>query len=311
MKTALIYHPIYLQHDTGPHHPERASRLQSILRKLQKTGLIDKLKVIEPKPASLQDIALVHSMDYVLGIKEICKKGGINLDPDTVVSKDSFEAALFAAGAVIKGIDLIFNGEIDNVFCMVRPPGHHASPSQAMGFCIFNNVAIGVRYIRKKYNLNRILIIDWDVHHGNGTEEVFYEDPRVFYISLHQYPHYPGTGSRESTGRGEGKGFNLNIPMESGSGDAEYIKAFRGIIIPKVKDFKPEFIMISSGFDGHKDDPLSSISLTENGYYEMVKMVKEAAKLYSNNRIVSVLEGGYNLLSLANSVHSHLEALLL
>lgn len=310
MKTALIYHPIYLQHDTGPHHPERASRLQSILRKLQKTWLIDKLKVIEPKPASIEDIALVHSMDYVLGIKEICKKGSINLDPDTVVSKDSFETALFAAGAVIKGIDLIFNGEIDNVFCMVRPPGHHARPSQAMGFCIFNNVAIGARYIQKKYKLNRILIIDWDVHHGNGTEEVFYEDPRVFYISLHQYPHYPGTGSKESTGKGKGKGFNLNIPMESGSGDAEYIKAFRGIIIPKVKDFKPEFIMISSGFDGHKDDPLSSINLTENGYHEMTKMVKEEARLYSKNRIVSVLEGGYNLLSLANSVHSHLEALL-
>ncbi|MBU1853415.1 MAG: histone deacetylase, partial [Candidatus Omnitrophica bacterium] len=168
MKTALIYHPIYLKHDTGPHHPERASRLQSILRKLQKTGLIDRVKVMEPYKASLEDIILVHSKDYVLSIKDICNDNShANLDSDTVVSRDSFQAALFAAGAVIKGIDAVFNGEIDNAFCMVRPPGHHARPSQAMGFCIFNNIAIGARYVQKKYGKNRILIIDWDVHHGN------------------------------------------------------------------------------------------------------------------------------------------------
>ncbi|MFC1667525.1 histone deacetylase [Candidatus Omnitrophota bacterium] len=310
MTTALLYHPIYLKHDTGSHHPERASRLQSILRKLQKTGLINKLKFIQPDAASIEDIALVHPRSYVLGINETCKKGGFNLDPDTVVSINSFEAALFAVGAVIKGIDLIFKGDLDNAFCMVRPPGHHARPSQAMGFCLFNNIAIGARYIQKRHKLRRILIIDWDVHHGNGTEEVFYEEADVFYISLHQYPHYPGTGSGESTGKGKAKGFNLNVPMQAGSSDSDHIKAFHEIIMPRVEDFKPEFVLISAGFDGHKDDPLSSLNLTEQGYYEMTNILKDIAARYSKNRILSVLEGGYNLFALANSTHSHLEALL-
>lgn len=333
MKTALIYHPIYLKHDTGPHHPERISRLQSILRKLKKTGLIDKVRLIEPRAASIEEIALVHSKDYVLGIKDACSRlafsnlaetphpfpplrtgedrvrGNIFLDPDTVVSKDSFEAGLFAAGAVIEAIELVSDKGFDNAFCMVRPPGHHARPSQAMGFCMFNNIAIGARYIQKNFKINKILIVDWDVHHGNGTEEVFYKDDTVFYISLHQYPHYPGTGSKECTGEGKGKGYNLNIPMREGSGDAEYIKAFKEIIIPRLEDFKPEFILISAGFDGHRDDPLSSLNLTEHGYREMTNILKEAAGLYSGNRIVSVLEGGYNLFALANSVHSHLDSM--
>lgn len=314
MKTALLYHPVYLQHNTGSHHPERASRLQSISRKLQKSGLTGKLKAIEPKAASLEDITLVHTEEYVLSIRNICSRPGMDsivaLDTDTIVSKGSYEAALFAAGAVKEGVDLVVRGEIDNAFCMVRPPGHHARISQAMGFCIFNNVAIGARYIQKKHKINRILIVDWDVHHGNGTEEIFYSDPSVFYISLHQYPHYPGTGSSESRGEGKGKGFNLNIPMDAGSGDSEYIKAFQKIIVPKIASFKPEFILISAGFDGHRDDPLSSINLTEQGYQEMTEILKDMANLYSKDHIVSVLEGGYNLLSLANSVNSHLEALV-
>jgi acetoin utilization deacetylase AcuC-like enzyme len=312
MRTALIYHPIFLQHDTGSHHPERPSRLQAILRKLQQTKLIDELMVLEPEAASIDDIALVHSKDYIFSIRDICSHltTTASLDPDTIVSRDSFDASLFAAGAVIKGVDLVFDGEVDNAFCMVRPPGHHARPSQAMGFCIFNNIAIGARYIQERYNLKRILIIDWDVHHGNGTEEIFYEDPSVFYISLHQYPHYPGTGAKEDIGVGKGKGFNLNIPMQSGSGDREYIEVFKDMIVPKAVDFKPEFILISAGFDGHRDDSLSSINLTEEGYSEMTHIVKEIAKDHSKNRIVSVLEGGYNLFSLQDSVYSHLEALL-
>jgi acetoin utilization deacetylase AcuC-like enzyme len=233
-----------------------------------------------------------------------------NLDPDTVISDNSFDSALFATGAVLKGVDLVFNKEIDNAFCLVRPPGHHAREGQAMGFCIFNNIAIGARYLQTKYKLNRIIIIDWDAHHGNGTEEIFYEDRTIFYISLHQYPHYPGTGAKEDIGRGQGEGYNLNIPMKAGSGDNEYIRAFQDIIIPRLKSYKPEFILISAGFDGHRDDPLSGLNLTETGYYEMTKLVKEIARLYSENRIVSVLEGGYNLLSLSNSVYSHLLSLI-
>ena len=308
--TALLYHPIYLNHDTGPHHPERPSRLQSILRKLRKTGLIDRLDAIELQPASTKYIELVHPREHISCIREVCAKGGGNLDPDTVVSADSYEAALFAAGGVLTGIDCVIKGKTNNAFCLLRPPGHHARPSQAMGFCLFNNVAIGARYLQKMHGLKRILIIDWDVHHGNGTEEVFCEDPEVFYISLHQYPHYPGTGGGDYIGKGRGKGFTLNIPMNAGSGDAVYIKVFKDIIMPKIDNYKPEFILISAGFDGHKDDPLSSTTLTESGYYEMTTLLKQAAASYADNRLVSVLEGGYNLISLANSVNSHIEALI-
>lgn len=309
MHTALFYHPIYLQHDTGPNHPERPSRLTAILRRLEKTKLIDKLILIEPEQASVEDIALVHTKDYIRSIEEFCKTAPHNLDPDTVISKDSFQAALFAAGAVEKAVDLILKGEITNAFCLVRPPGHHARLAQAMGFCIFNNVAIGAKYIQKKYGITRVLIIDWDVHHGNGTEEIFYEDDTVLYISLHQYPHYPGTGSSSDIGRGKGRGFNLNIPMEAGSGDNEYIKAFEEIIVPRARDFKPEFILISAGFDGHRDDPLSATNLTESGYRAMTDITCEIATSYANNRLVSVLEGGYNLVSLPMSVEQHLLAL--
>ncbi len=307
MNTTLIYHPIFLQHDTGEHHPERASRLQAIIRKLKKTGLINRLELVEPYVARVEDVALAHSKDYIKSVEEACKNAPANLDPDTVVSRDSYRAALFAAGGVIKAADLVINGEASNAFCMVRPPGHHARPSQTMGFCLFNNVSIGARYVQKKHSISRVAIIDWDVHHGNGTEEIFYKDPSVLYISLHQYPHYPGTGGAGDTGEGRGKGFNLNIPMQASSGDDEYIKVFKDKVAPKIKAFNPEFVFISAGFDGHKDDPLSSINLTETGYHEMTCMIKELAP----NRLVSVLEGGYNLFSLADSVHSHLKALIL
>lgn len=310
MKTALIYHPVYLRHDTGPSHPERASRLQAILRKLQKTHLIDDLSLFKPEAASLDDIALAHSRDYIASVKDAVKDGFVSLDADTVISGESFETALYAAGGVIKGIDLVLKGEADNAFAMVRPPGHHARPSQAMGFCIFNNAAIGAKYIQKNYKYERILIVDFDVHHGNGTEEIFYEDPTVFYISLHQYPHYPGTGAKEDIGRGKGKGFNLNLPMSSGSGDEEYIKVFKDTVVPAVNNFKPQIILVSAGFDGHAKDPLSATTLTEAGYYEITLMLKELAKTYSENRIVSALEGGYNLFSLADSVHAHIKALI-
>ncbi|MBU1932427.1 MAG: histone deacetylase [Candidatus Omnitrophica bacterium] len=310
MRTALIYHPVYLKHETGPHHPERPSRLRAILRKLKNTGLADELELIEPEKASVDDIALVHKRDYIARVKDAAGKTLVNLDPDTVISQDSFEAALFAAGGVMKAIDLVSERGADNAFCMVRPPGHHARPSRAMGFCIFNNVAIGARYTQRKYKYERILIVDWDVHHGNGTEEIFYKDPSVLYISLHQYPYYPGTGAKEDKGEDKGKGFNLNLPMPAGSGDSEYIKVFKDLVAPRISSFKPNFILISAGFDGHKEDPLSSMALTKRSYYEMTAILKESANLYSENRIVSVLEGGYNLFSLADSVYSHLKALL-
>ncbi len=305
-KTALLYHPIYLSHNTGPHHPERASRLQSIFRKLRNTNLINDLKTIEPGMASEQEISLVHSGEYISYIKKICsglKDEFTHLDNDTVVSKSSFEAAIYAVGAVLSAIDEISKGRIANALCLVRPPGHHARPSRSMGFCIFNNIAVGAAYARRKHCLDKVAIVDWDVHHGNGTEEVFIKDKSVLYISLHQYPHYPGTG--ESSGEG-----NINIPMNSGSGDKEYLRAFNDIVIPELSKFEPNLILLSAGFDGHKDDPLSSINLSEEGYGEMTKMLKQSAEKYCQGRMVSVLEGGYNLISLANSVHSHLKSLI-
>lgn len=312
MSTAFLYHPNCLLHNTGSHHPERASRLEAILRRLKVSKLIESLLVFEPE---LQDSEIewakaVHAKEYINFIKAVSKKGFYNLDPDTVVSEGTFEAAVSAVTCIIKGIDLVIEQSGWNGFCAIRPPGHHAFSKRGSGFCIFNNVAIGARYLQKHYNLKRIVVLDWDLHHGNGTQQIFYEDPSILYISLHLYPYYPGTGAEDEIGEGKGRGFNLNIPMQAGSTDKDYLKAFDNVILPKLKIFEPEFILISAGFDGHKDDPLSGICLTEIGFYEMTKRVKGIAKEFCNGRILSVLEGGYNLLSLAASVEAHLRGLM-
>ncbi len=312
MPTAFLYHPNCLLHNTGPHHPERASRLEAILRRLKATKLIESLLVFEPEPQGSETewIRAVHTGEYIDFIKAVSKKTFYNLDPDTVVSEGTFEAALSAVTCILKGVELIMENNAENGFCAIRPPGHHAFSDKGSGFCIFNNVTIAARYLQKKYNLSKILILDWDLHHGNGTQQIFYEYPSVLYISLHLYPYYPGTGSEDEIGEGKGRGFNLNIPMQAGSTDKEYLNVFDNIILPKIRTFRPEFILISAGFDGHKDDPLSGISLTEKGFYEMTKRVKGIAKELCNGRILSVLEGGYNLLSLASSVEAHLKGLM-
>jgi acetoin utilization deacetylase AcuC-like enzyme len=226
--------------------------------------------------------------------------------PDTGIGPDSYEVALLSVGGVLTAIDKVMMGKISRVFCAVRPPGHHAEKGRAMGFCIFNNVAIGARYLQGKYSLERVLIIDWDTHHGNGTENAFWSDPTVFYISIHQYPHYPGTGSRLEKGIEAGEGYTLNIPLPAGSGNKEYIEAFNELLVPAINTFSPQFILISAGFDAHQDDPLSGMLLTEDGFEEMTRIILQVAQEHCQGRIVSVLEGGYNLIALSRSVERHL-----
>jgi len=227
-----------------------------------------------------------------------------------VLFRSSLTAAYLAASGALAGVDAIMNKEVDHVFCAVRPPGHHAEGGRAMGFCLFNNVAIAARYVQKKYGLTRVLIVDWDDHHGNGTQHSFENDPSILFFSTHQYPLYPGTGRATERGTGTGEGFTINVPMESGEGDDEYHAIFLKSLVPAADDFKPEFVIISAGFDAHKDDPLASMGLTESGYADLTDIVARIAKRHANGRILSSLEGGYNLQALAASVDAHISGLL-
>jgi acetoin utilization deacetylase AcuC-like enzyme len=315
MKTGFVYHDKFLTHDTGVGHPEKPERLKAITAHLQQTGLWQKLHHLIIDLAPLEIIYKVHTPNHVKLIKDRCllasKEGHSALDgSDTVVNQDSYEVALLAVGGVLAAVDAVMSGVLENVFCAVRPPGHHAESATPMGFCLFNNAAIAARYAQEKFGLKRIAIVDWDVHHGNGTQEIFYSDPSVFYISLHQSPFYPGTGLQTEIGEGEGRGFNLNCPMRAGSGEKEYLEAFNREIIPKLDGYMPELIIISAGFDAHKDDPLANINLTDDSFRIMTEMVSDIAEKYSNGRIISVLEGGYNLNSLSNSVEKHLNVLM-
>jgi len=280
------------------------------VRRLKAVGLFSKLALIEPNPAPIEWVEAAHSPGYAAIIERKIKSGAANLDADTPVCARSYDAALLAAGGILCALDEVMAGRIASAFCAVRPPGHHAARHHAMGFCIFNNVAIGAKYLLKRYNLDRVLIVDWDVHHGNGTQDIFYDDKNVLYFSTHQYPHYPGTGSREEAGSGDGEGYTINLPLPSGCGDEEYIEAFEKILVPAAKKFKPQFVLISAGFDAHKDDPLASMNVTEEGFKALTSIVSKIAHEYSGGRIVSALEGGYNLLALARSATAHIVSLM-
>ena len=307
--TGFVFHPDYLKHDSGENHPESSERLSYLVDYLDKKGVLSRLKNIEPYPASVEWVEAVHDPSYIKTIERICKNGGGILDPDTRVGPESFKVALLAAGGVMAAVDEVMSQKIKNAFCAIRPPGHHAERDKAMGFCIFNNVAIAARYAQKQFGLNRIFIVDWDVHHGNGTQNIFWSDPSVFYFSIHQYPHYPGSGSENEVGGGEGEGFTFNIPMCAGSGELEYIEVFENILFPMALKFLPEFIFISAGFDAHEEDPLAQINLSETGFKRMTEVITSLAAQCCNGRLVSVLEGGYNLNSLSVSVEKHILAL--
>ncbi len=309
--TSLYYHDIFLKHNTGASHPESPRRLESVLEHLKVSGLWDRFYVKVPRKATEEDVALIHRREHIRYVKEIAQRGGGQLDPDTVVSADSYEAALYAAGAVIEAVDAVMASKIKNAFCMVRPPGHHATPDRGMGFCLFNNIAIATKHLLVRHHLNRVLIVDWDCHHGNGTQEVFYEEPKVFFISLHRWPFYPGTGSWEEKGRGPGTGFTLNVPLAWNTSREEYLKVFEKIIRTEAKAFSPEFVLISAGFDAYVADPIAGLGLEPADFGRLTELVVELANKTASGRIVSCLEGGYSLDSLPICVKHHLEALSL
>jgi acetoin utilization deacetylase AcuC-like enzyme len=309
MKVGFVYDPIYLKHDTGQ-HVENANRLLAIMRFIERTGPWHQLVSVAPYAATTREISLVHDIKYISYIKEFAEKGGGQLDPDTVMSTDSYEVACYAVGGVIRATDAVMTGELDNVFALVRPPGHHATVRQAMGFCLFNNIAIAAKYALQKYELERIVIIDFDVHHGNGTQEVFYGDPRVLYISTHEYPHYPGTGSISETGNVVTRGTTVNIPLPAGCGDDEYHNVFEQIIVPIITRFNPQLIMVSAGYDAHWSEQLAMMQLTITGFAHITKIIKEMASEICAGRLVLSLEGGYNLTALSSSVRATFDILV-
>jgi len=309
--TGFVYDDIYLQHQTPAGFPERPQRLSAIVQRLEEEKLLGQLARPAYSTDGLKWIPAIHSADYIKRVERICLEGSGHIDsPDVPVSAKSCDAAVAAVGAVIAAIDAVSAGSIRNAFCAIRPPGHHALKNRAMGFCIFNNVAVAARYIQKKHNLPKVLIVDWDVHHGNGTQAAFYEDPTVLYFSVHQYPFYPGTGAEDERGAGKGVGFTVNAPLPAGSGDDDFKRVFTEKLMPAALEFRPGFVLISAGFDAHADDPIGGMRVTARGFAQLTGMVMELATELCNGRIVSVLEGGYNLQGLADSVEAHIRILM-
>ncbi len=305
-RTGVVYHEDYLKHETGE-HPERKERLIATMELLKETGALTKLTCIAPKKATPEQIEYVHDASYVEEVRMRCQSGRGMLDSDTILSQDSYEVALLASGGVIGAVDAVMN-DLKSVFALIRPPGHHAEASQGMGFCIFNNVAIAARHAQKQHKLKRILIVDWDVHHGNGTQHIFYDDASVLYFSIHQSPLYPGTGKTDEIGTGDGKGFTVNVPLPGGIGDAGYTYVFNEILIPIALEFHPELILISAGQDAHFADPIGGMNVTAKGFGHLASIVKSIANSTCEGRIVAALEGGYDLTALPYSVLSILNS---
>ena len=306
MKTGLITSDTYKNHNTGNGHPEKIDRVTAIIDNFKK---VDNKNLIWKKPNEFDEFFLnkTHSIEYINHVKQsFPKKGLVFLDGDTIVSPGSKDATKDAVGSIITARDGVQNKEFKNAFCAVRPPGHHAEKEKAMGFCIYNNVAVGANYLIEKYKYKKIAIIDFDVHHGNGTQDIFYDNEKVLYISTHQYPYYPGSGSNEENGK-----FNnvLNIPLEAGTTSEEYLNAYENVLT-KIKQFKPEFLLFSAGFDAHIDDPLAQMRLSTEDFYKITKRTLEYSKSFCNGRVVSILEGGYDLKALKNSTQRHVDALL-
>jgi acetoin utilization deacetylase AcuC-like enzyme len=309
--TLLYTDPLFLQHDTG-NHPENPQRLRSISMRLERAGLLKKCTPGTYKPLSEEEVAQVHAPKQVQTAKQLAQHGGGQIDADTVVSPASFQVALAAAGACVAAADAVLRGSERTALCLVRPPGHHATPTTSMGFCLFNNIALAARHAQTVHNLNRILLVDWDVHHGNGTQDIFYEDPHVVFFSIHRYGNgfYPGTGAENETGRGPGLGHIVNAPIRYGTRRNEYHARFTNTLEKAADKIKPELVLVSAGFDAHLRDPIGSLGLEVEDFAVLTRQVLVVAKTHAGGRLVSCLEGGYHLEALAESVQAHLEELL-
>ncbi len=301
----VIYDDFYLKHYSGPSHPENENRLIAIKNALNRWKFRNKIVVQKPAPATDGQIEMVHDKNYIEQIMNLSRKGSISyLDADTAVTEHTYECALLAAGGCFKGLDLIFNSkaEFNSFFAVIRPPGHHAFRDMGSGFCIFNNIALSARYAQEKLGIKKIVILDFDAHHGNGTQGIFYDDCSVFYISFHQFPHYPGTGYYTETGSGRGKGFNMNFPFRSQTDETDYLTAMMDIIIPVVDRFNPELFLVSAGYDSHLLDLLSSLNLVEESYYKIMSIISYLSRKHCKGKIGIVLEGGYEYNATARSV---------
>jgi len=310
MSTGLLYHNDYLKHETGVMHPENPQRLFVIMKALKEAQWFSGLQLFQPESYDLKWIQTIHSENYIRRVKKSCLDGASTLDcPDVAICRASFEVACLAVNGCLTFADALMRGDIANGFAAVRPPGHHAGNHAAMGFCLFNNIAILARYLQNYYHLKKVFILDWDVHHGNGTQHAFEEDANVYYASLHQYPFYPGSGHESERGQKEGLGTTLNIPMDAGAGDTEYKDAFEKKVLPAIGKFHPDIILISAGFDAHKDDPLAEICLSTDMFGWMTDVICQKAEELCEGRILSVLEGGYNLDVLGACVSAHVNML--
>ena len=310
-RTGFVYHPHATRHRTGPGHPECAGRLQAIIERLEECGALDDAERHEPAPAAVDQIAAIHAETYIRHVEKACREGASMVDTeDTAISADSYSAALLAAGGALDAVDRLMDGRWQNAFVACRPPGHHAERDLAMGFCLFNNVAVAAAYLRQHHDVERVAILDWDVHHGNGTQHAFEADPAVHYTSLHQWPLYPGTGRADERGIEAGRGATLNCLMAPGQGDDDYRRVIEEQVLPELDRFAPQVMLISAGFDAHQADPLSATRVTETGYLEMTRLVTALAAQHAGGRVLSLLEGGYDLDALAASVQIHVESLL-
>jgi len=308
-KTGIVRDSRYLEHVTSPYHPENHQRLEVIYRMLDREDMAGKFTEIPPRFATGEEIKLVHTADYVSRVAATADIPHSMLDPDTHTSPKSYDAARLAVGGLLESIDRVMDSGIDNGFAFVRPPGHHAESNRGMGFCLFNNIAIGARYAIQRYSLDRVLIADWDLHHGNGTQNAFYNDPRVLYFSTHQFPYYPGSGDLNETGSGEGVGFTVNVPLSGGQGDGDYLQIFERILIPISRQFKPQLILVSAGFDIYFQDPLGAMKVTPAGFARLTRSLLKAANESCEGKLIFILEGGYHLAGLEESAKAVLNEL--
>lgn len=312
-KTGLLFDQRYMLHETGPYHPEMADRLVAVFKGLKEGGLLDKVLLIKASPAERRWIEMVHDPVYIDSFNDACVAGRKEFQhPDNQMCCDSFDTALLAVGGILDTAAFLMRGEIDNAFCAVRPPGHHAEHAKSLGFCYFNNIAIAARYLQREWEIQRVGIVDFDVHHGNGTQHIFESDPTVFYYSIHQHPSFafPGTGREFEQGSGDGYGFTKNSPVLPGQGDAEYQRLITRDLLPAFEKFAPQVILVSSGFDAHVDDEMADMRVSTEGFAWIMQTIVDLAERYSGGRLISILEGGYNLKRLPELIAGHVRILL-